>query len=321
MKTSNLPSLQWFVDTKRPLSIWLKISVILAVAYRLDVHPTYPSWAVIMILVAAFLLVPIGYQEFTHRYNFLFDINKILAWHLLATLLLAISFILEQGLLAGLLALPYFLWCLTIVLRASFPLQFSLKYLCGIITWGFLTNAATWLVFDRFDLQPFEFSPWIVLLTGAHFHYAGFALMASLSLLFFDNPNNFLIKTTIWSVISGVVLTALGITTTQLGLPHFIETIAAVCMALSGVLSGFVFIKFSFKETGITQKLWLLGGFCLLLGMILAFCYAIRPIYPIAILTIPFMQAVHGSLNALGFGTLTLVGFGLKKGENEIFAN
>lgn len=111
----------------------------------------------------------------------------------------------------------------------------------------------------------------------------------------------------------GVVLTALGITTTQLGLPHFIETIAAVWMALSGVLSGFVFIKFGFKEHGLTQKLWILGGLCLFLGMILAFCYAIRPIYPLSILTIPFMQAVHGSLNALGFGTLTLVGFGLKK--------
>lgn len=140
--------------------------------------------------------------------------------------------------------------------------------------------------------------------------------MASLSLLLSDNLNNFLVKTTIWCVIMGVVLTALGITTTQLGLPHFIETIAAISMALSGVLSGFVFIKFGFKETGFTQKLWILGGFCLFLGMILAFCYAIRPIYPLSILTIPFMQAVHGSLNALGFGTLTLVGFGVKKRES-----
>lgn len=298
-----------------PLSIWLKISVILAMAYGLNVHPTYPSWAVVMVLVATFLLVPIGYQQFTYRYNFLFKTNKILAWHLPTTLLLAFSFILEKGIMAGLLALPYFLWCLTIVIRALFPIQFSLKYLCGIVTWGFLTNAATWLVFDRFNFQPFDFSPWIVLLTGAHFHYAGFALMASLSLLLCDNPTNILIKITIWSVIMGVVLTALGITTTQLGFPHFIETIAAVWMALSGVLSGFVFIKFGLKEKGHTQKLWILGGFCLLLGMILAFCYAIRPIYPLSILTIPFMQAVHGSLNALGFGTLILVGFGLKKGD------
>jgi YndJ-like protein len=313
MKTSNLPSLQWFVEPMHPLSIWLKISVILAVAYGLNVHPTYPSWAVVMVLVAAFLLVPIGYQQFTHRYNSLFKTNKILSWHLPATLFLAFSFILEQGLVAGILALPYFLWCLTILIRAIFPIHFSLKHLCLVITWSFLTNAATWLIFDRFNYQPFGFSEWIVLLTGAHFHYAGFTLMASLSLLFNDNPTHFLIKTTIWSVIIGAVLTALGITTTQLGLPHFIETIAAVWMALSGVLSGFIFIRFSFKEKGLTQKLWFLGGFCLLLGMILAFCYAIRPLYPISILTIPFMQAVHGSLNALGFGTLTLVGFGLKK--------
>jgi YndJ-like protein len=316
MKTSNLPSLQWFVEPMHPLSIWLKISIILAVAYRLEVQPTYPSWAIIMVLIAAFLLVPIGYQAFTHRYNFLFKSNKMLAWHLPATMLLAVSFIFNQGLIAGLLVLPYFIWCLTIVLRALVPIQFSTKYLCGIITWGFLTNAALWLVFDRFDFQPFGFSAWIVLLTGAHFHYAGFTLMASLSLLFCDNLDSLLIKVTIWSVLCGVVLTALGITTTQLGLTHFIETVAAVFMALSGILSGFVFIKFGFKETEFTQKLWLLGGFCLFFGMILAFLYAIRPIYPLSILTIPFMQAVHGSLNALGFGTLTLLGFGIKKVEN-----
>jgi hypothetical protein len=134
MKTSNLPSLQWFVEPLHPLSIWLKISVILAVAYGLDVHPTHPSWAVIMVLVAAFLLVSIGYQRFTYSYNYLFDNNKTLAWHLPAALFLAFSFILEQGLLAGLLALPYFLWCLTVVLRALFPLRFSLKYLCLVIT-------------------------------------------------------------------------------------------------------------------------------------------------------------------------------------------
>jgi hypothetical protein len=46
--------------------------------------------------------------------------------------------------------------------------------------------------------------------------------------------------------------------------------------------------------------------------MILAFLYALRNIILIPFLTIPMMQAIHGTLNALGFGTLMLLGWATK---------
>ena len=121
-----------------------------------------------------------------------------------------------------------------------------------------------------------------------------------------------------WGVLSGVILTATGITTTQLGYTHFIETIAGVWMALATFLVGLAFLLRGYftEKTSRVRVLWMTGGSCLMLGMTLAFFYALRHIIRINWLTIPNMQAIHGSLNALGFGTLMLLGWVFKNKQN-----
>ena len=84
-------------------------------------------------------------------------------------------------------------------------------------------------------------------------------------------------------------------------------------MAIAGMLAGSIFIKKSFAEQQPTQSLWFMGGVSLVLGMCLACLYALRSIIIIDELTLPFMQAVHGTLNALGFGTLMLLGWAFRK--------
>ena len=238
----------------------------------------------------------------------------VLSGHLIAAFLLAISFILEKNWLAGLLALPYTIWCAFIFLKIL-QFNFKLPYLTTLATWGFLTNAAVWCVFDRFDYQPLGFTPWIVLLTGAHFHYAGFALTLSLSLLLNENSQNNIAIIAAWGVLSGVVLTATGITTTQLGYSNFIETLAGVWMAMAAFLVGLTFLLRGYVNEKVwrVRMLWMTGGGSLMLGMTLAFLYALRQIIVIDWLTIPHMQAVHGSLNALGFGTFMLLSWTSKK--------
>ena len=318
------PILSWFVEPLAPLGLWLKITVIVFVSIFIESQPTHPSWAISMILTAAFILVPIGFQQVINR-NGAFQAKfkgyteGVLDGHLIAAFLLAISFILEKSWIAGLLALPYIIWCAFIFLKI---LQFNVKlpYLTTLATWGFLTNAAVWCVFDRFDYQPLGFTPWIVLLTGAHFHYAGFALTLSLSLLLNENPHNKIAIIAAWGVLSGVVLTATGITTTQLGYSHFIETLAGVWMAMAAFLVGLSFLLRGYldEKTCRVRVLWMTGGGCLMLGMILAFFYALRHIIMIDWLTIPNMQAIHGSLNALGFGTLMLLGWVFKNKQNVL---
>jgi YndJ-like protein len=294
-----------------PLSLWLKMSILLLVSVLIEARPTHPTWAVAMTLFAALVLIPIGYQLIMKmQHEFSLSVNA-LNGHLIAAILLSISFIFEKSIFAGCLAMPYLIWCLFVIIN-GFKFNFSLTYLTTLATFGFLTNAALWLVFDRFGYQPLEFTAWIVLLTGAHFHYAGFALTASLALLLIENPNNILAKCATIAVLLGVVLMAIGITTTQLGYSHFLETIAGVWMSVSAVLTGIAYFQRSLIETSKARYFWRIGAICLFLGMILAFLYTLRNIILIPFLTIPMMQAIHGTLNALGFGTLMLFGWAVR---------
>ena len=302
--------LQGFVEPLSGLSLWLKISIVVLVSVLIKAHPMQPTWAIVMPIFAALVLVPIGVQLVQAENSVIAKWNSVLNEHLAAAILLSISFVLDRGVVAGCLALPYFLWCSAVVLR-GLKWDFSLTYLMTLAAFGFLTNAAAWLVFDRFDYQPLGFSAWIVLLTGAHFHYAGFALTLSLALLLMENPNNKWAKVASLGVLSGVVLTATGITTTQLGYTHFIETIAGVWMSAAAFLSGIAFLLRGVSESSKARCLFIIGAICLLLAMLLAFLYALRTVFPLPFLSIPTMQAVHGSLNALGFGTLTLLGWAL----------
>lgn len=300
------------IEPLSPVSLWLKISVVLLVSVLIKAQPTQPTWAVAMPIFAALVLVPIGIEEIYKKKTVVNSVKTVFNSHLAAAILLAISFLCPQNWIAGCLAMPYFLWCLVVLLR-GIKLEFSLSYLTTLAALGFLTNAAAWLVFDRFGYQPLGFTAWIVLLTGAHFHYAGFALTLSLALLLMENPNNKIAKIASIGVLSGVILTATGITTTQLGYSPFLETIAGIWMSVSAFIAGIAFLLRGIYESSKTRYLFIIGAICLLLAMILAFLYALRTLIPLSFLTIPTMQAVHGSLNALGFGTLTLFGFALKK--------
>jgi YndJ-like protein len=304
--------LHWLVEPLSGLSLWLKMSIVVLLSVLIKVHPTHPTWAIVMPVFAALVLVPIGVRLVQIENSVFAKWNSVFNEHLTAAVLLAASFVLDKGMVAGCLALPYFVWCSVVVLR-GLKWDFSLTYLMTLAAFGFLTNAAAWLVFDRFAYQPLNFSAWIVLLTGAHFHYAGFALTLSLALLLMENPKNIWARVASCGVLSGVVLTATGITTTQLGYTHFIETIASVWMSAAAFLSGIAFLLRGLSERSNARYLFIIGAICLLLAMLLAFLYALRTLLPLSFLSIPTMQAVHGSLNALGFGTLTLFGWGTVK--------
>jgi hypothetical protein len=315
MNSAKSHPLNTLIEPLSALSLWLKISIVLLVAVLIRAQPTQPTWAVVMPIFAALVLVPIGLQLIIKNQTYFKITTTLFSTQLIAAILLAISFVFPQSSLAGGLAMPYFLWCLAFlafILRGPF-FEWSLTFLTTFTAFGFLTNAAAWLVFDRFGYQPMDFSAWIVLLTGAHFHYAGFALTLSLALLLTENPQNLWAKIPTIGVLSGVILTATGITATQFGFSHFVETTAGVWMSASAFLSGIAFLRKGVSEKSNARFLFIIGAVCLLLAMILAFFYALRNVIILDFLTIPTMQAIHGSLNALGFGTLTLLGFAFTK--------
>jgi hypothetical protein len=301
-----------FFKPLHPLSILLKLLIVITVAAAIESSPTQPSWAIVMVLFAALFLVPIAFQQIKKSQSLFRMYRYGLICQLLCAISLAMSFLMERGIGAGIFAIPYAVWCME-MLFYGLKIERKLTYLTTLITFGFLANASLWLVFDRFGVQPLGFSMWIVILTGVHFHFAGFALMACLSLFLYQNPKNRFIQMAIIMTIFGIILTALGITATQLGYGQALESASGTWVAISSFLVGLFFIKKSFKETPLIKALWFLGGMSLVLAMILASLYALRSVIPIEALTLPIMQALHGTLNALGFGNLVLIGWALRK--------
>lgn len=308
---------------KHLFSLWrfgLAVLWLFALSVRLSAAPSRLSWSFLLIFWAALLLIPIALQMLQKLIPQFSIPAQTPILHFLAAICLGISLFCAQGILAGILAMPYLFWCVWILLAQTNHLKSMLKNgldcpaIAAIFAFLFLTIAAIWLIFNRLDIEPLGFSTWIVLLTAAHFHYAGFALTLNLALVMARFPKIRVAHYLALGVILGVFLTAIGITLTQVFENQLIETLAAVFMAVVALCVGVLFVFLGSSERGLVRFLWILGGLSLVVGMLLALGYALRPILPIQHLTIPAMQAIHGTLNALGFGTLMLFGWVVKTG-------
>jgi hypothetical protein len=110
-------------------------------------------------------------------------------------------------------------------------------------------------------------------------------------------------------VVAAVPLTAVGITATQMQFTPVFECIAACMLALAGALTAGLYFRLSFTSDAppLARVLWLVSALSLMTGMVLAAAYGLRFYMPISWLDIPWMRAVHGTANALGFAVPALV--------------
>jgi hypothetical protein len=168
---------------------------------------------------------------------------------------------------------------------------------------GYLSVGAIWFTAHRFGYDLLGFYPEIVLLTGVHFHFAGFAapVIAGMTGRVVRAkrgciPTSLFVATGI--VMAGPPLVAAGILWSMT-----VEALSAVILAL-GVLTlaiwmGQVALRWThgFGPRG----LLLVAAGSLLLSMTFAVFYALREWVVIAGLDIPTMARVHGVANALGF--------------------
>jgi hypothetical protein len=167
----------------------------------------------------------------------------------------------------------------------------------------YLPVGGFWAILSQLEIQPLGFTGIIVLLTGVHFHYAGFALPRLTGLWLKESNYGRVFELATWGVIMGVPLVAVGITTSQLGMPFWIEIVAVSLLAIAAFLISLGQIHWALRApiTALPRALFVLGGISLALGMILATIYGWRYLFPQAWATIPMMYAVHGTLNSLGF--------------------
>lgn len=178
----------------------------------------------------------------------------------------------------------------------------------------FFAVAGAWTFAFRLGLQPLGFSFDIVQLTAVHFHYAGLVLPVVTALVLRETRSSRAVFVAMWGVLVGVPLVAVGITATQLGAGHGVELLSALVLG-GGAMAIAIFQVRLARETRwplAVRVLWVVAGFSLFFGMLLAVLYAARPyVAPLPWLDIPWMRALHGSANALGFAACALVGWTL----------
>lgn len=185
---------------------------------------------------------------------------------------------------------------------------------------------AAWLTASRAGLSPMGFHEPIVLLTAAHFHYAGFSapvvLGATGRLLFPNGQRTSLVyRIGTITVCLAVPLTALGIATDRR-----LEAPAAIVLACGMLLSSFVVgvsgARRAFRISKVASSLLAVSGTTLLLTMSLAAAFAAtgsagRVLPSVPVVSIARMIELHGAPNAVLFALTGLLGHVLLSTRNR----
>jgi hypothetical protein len=164
---------------------------------------------------------------------------------------------------------------------------------------------AAWLVANRANWTPWGFDPLIVLLTAAHFHHAGFTLPLMAGLNAKENPGRWT-RFSCVAILLGVPLVAAGITCTHFGVLKFVEPFGVTILVLGalGVATSQILRGIEFRS-GLSRRIrlgFVISGASLFAAMLLALSFGLRYVIPNYALTMPQMWAIHGTLNAFGFG-------------------
>ena len=289
------------------LLIWL-----LCFFYSWPIYFQSEQWVHLLILFAPLVLFPLVI-EMTFR-----ELKILPRVYSIVVILFAASFFLKQGFLAGILVLPYLIYIAFLGFRLyskyykgllSTPLNWST--LLKLSAWLFLVVGIAWAFANRLAFQPFEFSPIIVLLTAAHFHYAGFLIPILASLMIEKLSANAQMVLGV-SILLGFPATALGITISHFGGPLIIEKLGALLMITGGLALAMFQSRYLRKQENTTLffKICLgLSSMSLLFTMLLAMLYALRLQTYFPFLTIPWMYALHGSLNVFGVCGIAIWGW------------
>ena len=260
-------------------------------------------WPLALIVLGAVLLVPLTRQCLGEHW-------LSSTWVMLAAVLLGVSALLPAGVVAALLALPWVgvTWATALgAMKSLWPLRrVSLALVVEWAAYLQLGVGGAWLLSDRLGWDPLGFGAVLVRLTAAHFHFAGFVLPLFMALLLRETPDSRWLRGSMVGVLLGVPFTALGITLTRLGFSPAYECGIAVGLCLALLSLGCAYLRVAVR---IGYGSLILSALSLLVAMLLALGYALRYWWPVQELSLPFMWAVHGSLQVFGFAGCGVYGW------------
>lgn len=271
---------------------------------------------VMMLLMFAYLvLVPLTLHLVQNKKNSFYRYATKL--QPVAAVLAGISFFIEQGILAVILAVP---WLITTILIALYGFTRVLqtwkssKIFDVLIQLGlmYISIGGLWLILHRSGIQILHFSDVIVLLTSIHFHYAAFVTPITMAFLGkqlvtyapFLKPWFKLIAVL---VLLGPPFIAVGITfSNTLPVLEFISVIEFVTPLIVFAILSLVYLvpKLEFS----VKMLLSISFMALLFSMSSAMIYGFAHVSETVILGIPLMVFFHGFVNTFGFTLFGLLG-------------
>ena len=277
------------------------------------------GWSSALLTFAALVLVPLLIDLVqdpgeSDRVKGLLDLAFLFQFP--SAILLAIACTQSPGRLAAALAAPWILvtWLLAgvgalrVIQRGLKP-QWTLCRDTGLL---FMAVGGAWTLADRLGLHPLGFGTDIVQLTAVHFHFAGLVLPIVTGLVLRELPDSRIAAGAGWGILAGVPMVAVGITSSQLGQGHAAELFSAFVLAASAMVIAALQWQLAAQSRWPigARTLWFIAGASLLFGMTLALLYSARS-YGLLLpwLDLPWMRALHGTANAIGFAACGVAGW------------
>ena len=275
------------------------------------------GWGVALLLFAPLVLMPIAFDlAATVTRSRGARTDRFLVWsQVAASWALVVAYLSPVGTTATLLAMPWssVLFAATIdgavrILRRRTADLSEFTVDAGRL---FLAVAAVAVLLDRAGVSPLDFDSVIILLTGVHFHYAGFLLPVVAAMAVRALPTNRLARLGAVGIAIGTPLTGLGIMLTHLKGPPIVEVAAVWLLVVAVMCVAVVHYQLAAATDAPrwSKRLWSLAATSLVVGMAMAAAYGSRSSLPLPQFDIPMMRAVHGSINAFGFAACSLLGW------------
>jgi hypothetical protein len=307
------------IDFHLNLELTLKILgavlwLVLVACLQLDLESQ--SWIVLLLMFSPLFLIPLSRRLIESPT----DARKLERSSMAAAILLGLSFCWMPAPSTAALALPWLLIRLLVAWQAlkEFRSDWQTPQLCILAARCFPAIGALWLVANRANWTPFGFDPLIVLLTGAHFHHAGFTLPLIAGLHAQKCPGCWT-RFSCVAILIGVPVVAIGIACTHFGLLAFVEPFGVTLLVLGALGVALSQLRLATRPgLYFSQRiLHAVSGLALICSMTLALGFGLRHLWPWAALTMPQMWTLHGSLNVFGFGLCGLLGWRLMEHQRE----
>ncbi len=291
------------------LLIWL------GVVWLWGVAPPEPTWVIVLTLFSPLVLMPLAEPLFEgSRYSK--PVMGVL--HLLTLVALIVGLWSSPGWMAAGWTMPWLLLRLWMVAGTLNRWRSQPPRTIGAFTLEsarlFPAVGAAWLVAFALGWNPLGFDRLIVLLTGAHFHHAGFTLPLLAGCVAQRVPSR-LGSVACWLILLGIPLVAFGITWTHLVGPSALEgwmasVLVVGCLGVVWQHLRLAMSKVSASKNVMSRVWFVISGLALLVAMTLAQLYALRDSgLPMPALPLGTMWATHGTLNTFGFGLLGILGW------------